>query len=144
MQNDTSLDATLRRLDEIAFAIARVERYNFPKYLPELRSIVALLEYYAQPKEGIGPPTTPFFGPQPSCQHDGCMITWKDHDACLLNFNGRWLCREHHPPLNDGGIRPPGYQPPSQEREDLEANRQAVRAKLSREELRYINTRIGG
>lgn len=137
--SDTSLISTLNRLDKIG---ATIQRTNFRDYISELRTIVALFEYYAQPQEGVGPPTTQFFGPQVKCEE--CEKTWATPDACLLHLNGRWLCRDHHPPLNDGGIRPPGYQPPAAERAALEENRRAVRAKLTREELRYINTRIGG
>lgn len=83
------------------------------------------------------------------CAHSGCSRTWRDYDACLLNFAPRdelpiWLCRDHHPPLSDGGIRPAGYQIDGATRESIEESRRVALAKLSREELRIVNTRIGG
>lgn len=140
--DDTSLEATLRRLDQIGSHLRLPSTYkSFPDYLPELRNIISILEYHAQPKGGIELTET-FFGPQAHCHHDGCMKSWRDIDACLLNFSGRWFCRDHHPPITDGGIHPPGYQPPVAAREHLQTARQAVLKKISRDELKLVNTRI--
>lgn len=141
---DTSLDYCLRRLDQIGSHLRLPSnRLSYPNFIAELRAIISLLEYHTCPKEG-NEYLEGFRGPQVSCQYEGCTKTWRDDDACLLFLDNQWLCRDHHPLLKKGGVRPPGYQPPIAARQSLEAARQAAYVKLSREERRLLNTRIGG
>jgi hypothetical protein len=143
--DDTSLDYALLRLDQIGSTLRLPSRrHEYPHFLQELRNLIQLLEYHAQPIEAGGAPTSAFFGPQVVCSHDGCMNKWSTPDACLLLRDGKWLCRDHHPPLKEGNIQPPGYHPPRSILEDLEIRRKQARDKLSRDEMRLINTRIGG
>lgn len=142
---DTSLDYALRRLDKIGSNLRLPShRGAIDEVLPELRDILQLLEYHCTPKNGIDAPIVALFGPAVSCQEDGCMKSWRDHDACLLSFNGSWLCRDHHPPLKDGGIRPVGWIEPQDKRDETDMNRRAALATVSRAQLRLINSRVGG
>lgn len=141
--DDTSLRGAIARLYCLSFDAQRLGQVK-EEQLAELRDIIAILDYHSTPKEGVEPPITTFFGPQPSCQADGCMKSWKDYDACMLNLNGKWLCRDHHPALRDGAIRPPGYHEPATTTAERDKLRQDALVKLSREESRLINTRIGG
>lgn len=138
--DEMSLGATLGRLMSLTQWLTP---FNYQNHIAEIRDIIQLLEYHAASKEGHQY-VEPFCGPLVGCQAGNCARTWRDPDACLLFLNGKWLCRDHHPPLSDGGIHPPGYQPPAAELATLEEGRKAVRAKLTREEQRLINTRIGG
>lgn len=141
--DDTSLRGAIARLYCLSFDAQRLGQVK-EEQLVELRNIIALLTYHSTPKEGVEPLITPFFGPQPSCQADGCMKSWKTPDACMLNFAGKWFCRDHHPPLEDGGIQPVGYYEPALKTTERDKLRKAALAKLSSEESHVINTRIGG
>jgi hypothetical protein len=151
-QSTGTLAATLDELVTLARAL-RAQPDRVPASLTRLEGLAQMLGYFSQPKASArvvysddGQP--PVLVTTHCAWHD-CARTWRDYDACLLNFARQgepplWLCRDHHPPLEDGGIQHPGYQPEEAARNALETARTAVRAKLSREEMRLINTRIGG
>lgn len=118
-----SLAATL---DELV-ALARGMRETpaiIPSRLTRLEGLAQMLAYFVAPHVPalIDPSDAWPIALTTHCAHASCSRTWRDHDACLLNFAPRdtppiWLCRDHHPPLRDGGIRPPGWQPDTASRE---------------------------
>lgn len=129
-------------IDHLVFLVKRMEWE--PIYaresIPEIRKCMELLDYHTTPKKGWQPTESSFLATGMSCNQ--CSKSWNTPDACLLNFNGVWLCREHHPPLSDGGVRPPGYSTPMADQEKLDAARKEVFLKLSVEERKLINSRI--
>lgn len=152
-QFGTTPGSLVATLDELV-ALARHLREtpaSIPSRLTRLEGLSQMLAYFVAPRmlalidSGEQWPialTT-------HCAHSGCSRTWRDHDACLLNFAPRdtppiWLCRDHHPPLSDGGVRPAGWQNDTTTRESIESSRKAALAKLSRDELRTVNARVGG
>jgi hypothetical protein len=147
-QSPGTLAATLDELVTLARAL-RAQPDRVPASLTRLEGLCKMLDYFVAPTSGYLAAGQPPVLNTTHCSWHDCSRTWRDHDACLLNFALRgepplWLCRDHHPPLEDGGIQHPGYQPEEAARNALETARTAVRAKLSREEMRLINTRIGG
>lgn len=114
----------------------------FPEDLQELDHLLALLRYHAHPVKGWEVREQLY--QDIMCEAKDCSVDWAVEDGCLLNINGRWLCRDHQPELADGRVRPVGWQPPVSEREQLLASRRDALAKVSREELRLLNARIGG
>ena len=113
------------------------------KYLPRLKELTGLLDYYTTPKTGYQPASHDLVY-HVKCNHPGCTKTSADPDTCLLNFAPRntpalWLCRDHHP---KGDIQPVGTQAPET---DLEARRQATKValdKLTPAERRLVNRNI--
>ena len=148
-QTPGSLAATLDELVALARHL-RATPADAPKRLTRLEGLAQMLRYFTVPSfdleaEDAGYP----IGLNTRCSWHDCSRTWHDLDACLLNFAPRgepplWLCRDHHPPLSDGGIRPPGYQSDNASREEIELARREALAKLDREELRAVNPRVGG
>jgi hypothetical protein len=148
-QSPGTLAATLDELVTLARAL-RAQPDRVPSSLARLEGLCKMLDYFCiQHGIGVVDDGQPSISALTHCSWHDCARTWRDYDACLLNFARQgepplWLCRDHHPPLEDGGIQHPGYQPEEAARNALETARTAVRAKLSREEMRLINTRIGG
>lgn len=135
----TSLLAARHKLNDIT----RLPDEEMLGRLKELDHLMGLLRYHAFPKQGTREPDRHGFHYE-QCEGADCTVDWSTPDGCLLNIGGRWLCRDHQPELEDGRIRPVGWTPPTKEREALEASRKAALAKIGREELRLVNTRIGG
>lgn len=154
-QFGTTPDSLVATLDELV-ALARHLREtpaSIPDRLTRLEGLSQMLRYFTVDRLIYSlPSSTTESWPialTTHCAHATCSRTWRDHDACLLNFAPRdtppiWLCRDHHPPLSDGGIRAPGYQTDTATRESIESSRKAALAKLSRDELRTVNPRVGG
>lgn len=151
---DTTHNTLATTLDDLV-ALARHLRAtpdDVPSRLPRLEELHRMLTYFSTPTEVGGSVLTtsqPPIGSLTHCAFHSCAHTWRDYDACLLNFAPRdepplWLCRDHHPPLSDGGIRPPGWQPDTPTRSELESARKSALARLSRDELRTVNPRVGG
>lgn len=144
-----SLAATLDELVALARHL-RATPADIPGALTRLEGLQKMLDYFCAPRSAAGdaPDQCPI-ALTTHCAHASCSRTWRDYDACLLNFAKRdeppiWLCRDHHPPLSDGGIRPPGWQPDTDTRAALETSRKDALASLTRDQLRVVNTRIGG
>ena len=144
-QSSGSLDATLAELVALARHLRTVPA-DVSSRLSRLEGLTQMLRYFSTPPmlvaEGQPPVAT-----TTHCAFDGCTRTWRDEDACLLNFAPRdtpalWFCRDHHPPLAEGGIRPSGWTPPIAELERLEAARKAALAALNRDQLRLVNGRV--
>jgi hypothetical protein len=143
----SSLAETLDELVALARGL-RESPSTIPSRLTRLEGLAQMLAKFTVTAPS-GPPDTWPIALNTHCAHVGCGRTWRDYDACLLNFARRdespiWLCRDHHPPMNDGGIRPAGYQTDTATRESVESARKSALAKLSRDELRVVNTRAGG
>lgn len=144
----TSLADTLNELVALARHL-RSTPADVPKSLTRLEGLQQMLYYFCAPSTS---PDTAEQWPTAlttHCAHANCGKTWRDFDACLLNFARAdeppiWLCRDHHPPLNDGGIRPPGWKPDTATRDALETTRRDTLRKLTRDELRVVNPRAGG
>lgn len=143
-----SLTATLDEL--VAFARhLRATPVDIPSRLTRLEGLTQLLSYFTSPPAVTRDNSQPSRLVTTHCAFDACTRTWRDYDACLLNFAKRdepplWLCRDHHPPSDNGGIRPPGYQTDMLARAALEEARKAVRDKLSPAELVIINSCLKG
>jgi hypothetical protein len=144
-----TLAATLDELVALARAL-RAQPDRVPASLTRLEGLCKMLDYFVAPQIGLsdGDGQRPIYL-DTHCSWHSCVRTWRDHDACLLNFAPRgeppvWLCRDHHPPPGDGGIRPPGYVTDEATRESVESARRAALARLSRDELRAIIPRAGG
>ncbi len=143
-----TLSATLDELVALARAL-RAQPARVPASLTRLEGLTKMLCYFSQPQCDGMVSGQPVFSTLTHCSWHDCTRTWRDYDACLLNFAARgappiWLCRDHYPPLSDGGIRPPGWQPDTTTRESVEAARRDALARLSRDELRAVNPRVGG
>jgi len=146
-QTPGSLAATLDELVALARHL-RATPADAPKRLTRLEGLAQMLRYFTVPSfdleaEDAGCP----IGLNTRCSWHDCSRTWHDVDACLLNFAQRdeppiWLCRDHHPPLTDGGVRPPGYQPDAVARDALESSRREVLSTITRDQLRVVNTRV--
>lgn len=140
-----SLEETLNELVALARHL-RATPENIRARLARLEGLCQMLAYFSAPSDEVPPDTWPI-SLNTHCAHTSCSRTWRDHDACLLNFARTdeppiWLCRDHHPPLSDGGIRPPGYQPNNDARASLDTLRRATLDKLTPAERSTINTRI--
>ncbi len=142
-----TLGATLDELVALARGL-RAQPDRVPASLTRLEGLCKMLGYFTmqrfEPQDG-----QPAISTLTHCSWHDCSRTWRDYDACLLNFAPRgeppiWLCRDHYPPLSDGGIRPPGWQPDTATREAVESARRDALARLSRDELRAVNPRVGG
>lgn len=143
-----SLAATLDELVALARHL-RETPASIPSRLTRLEGLSQMLSYFVAPRMPALIDEQWPIAFTTHCAHSGCSHTWRDYDACLLNFAPRdtppiWLCRDHHPPLSDGGIRSPGYQIDTTTRESIESSRKSALDKLNRDELRLVNTRIGG
>lgn len=146
----TSLDAALGELVALARHL-RETPASIPSRLSRLEGLTQILHYFTTPPiVSIDYDTQPPAARNCGCAFEGCTKLWSTQDACLINFARRgepalWLCRDHHPPLTtDGGIRPPGWRPSLTESEATEAARKAALAKLTRAELRLVNSRMQG
>ncbi len=142
-----TLSATLDELVALARAL-RAHPDRVPASLTRLEGLCQMLGYFtAQAVPDIDGQSA--ISALTHCAFHDCTRTWRDYDACLLNFAARgepplWLCRDHHPPLSDGGVRPPGYVTDEAAREGVESARRDALARLSRDELRAVNPRVGG
>lgn len=144
------LAATLDELVALARHL-RATPADIQSRLTRLEGLTKLLDYFSTPHYGITDPIDTWpIAVTTHCAHADCARTWRDADACLLNFAQRgeppiWLCRDHHPPLSDGGVRPPGWSRDIAALAAEEAARAAVFAKIDRAtELQLINSRAGG
>ncbi len=142
-----TLSATLDELVALARGL-RAHPDRVPASLTRLEGLCQMLGYFTAPAN-TDTDGQPSISALTHCAFHNCTRTWRDHDACLLNFAVRgeppiWLCRDHHPPPGDGGIRPPGYVTDTATREAVESARRDALARLSRDELRAVNPRVGG
>lgn len=143
-----TLEAALGELVALARHL-RATPADISRSLGRLEGLAQMLRYFTLPTGSYVSPDQPMLGPATACAFDGCLRTAHDLDACLLNFAPRgevalWLCRDHHPPPGEGGIRPPGWTPPLSERDRTDAARTAALALLDREQLRLVNPRMQG
>ncbi len=147
-QSPGTLAATLDELVALTRAL-RAQPDRVPSSLTRLEGLCKMLDYFCQPKITEGRGDHYALANATHCSWHSCDRTWRDYDACLLNFAPRgeppvWLCRDHHPPLSDGDVRPAGYQVDTATRESVESSRRDALARLSRDELRAVNPRVGG
>lgn len=83
-----------------------------PSFCEAMRRQVTLLEYLcAANRDGVKVSTLPEIL-KPVCSEEGCNHDWRSPDACLLRIGQKWFCRDHHPRLKAGGVRPVGYSDP--------------------------------
>lgn len=146
-----TLTATLNELVALARHLRSVPA-DIPARLTRLEGLAKILAYFTTPPETGGTTveaSQPPIASETHCSFHDCSRTWRDADACLLNFARRgepplWLCRDHHPQLSDGGVRPPGWVADANTRDALEDARREALSRLSRDELRGVNPRAGG
>lgn len=111
--------------------------------IPRLRELMGLLDYYTTPR-------TRYQQGEKSdihhvqCMHEGCVVTSKDPDSCVLNFAAKgsaplWLCRQHHIKRD---IIPTGWRPTEAELASAAKARKAAMGKLSAYERSLINRNI--
>lgn len=108
-----------------------------------------MLDYFSTPRVPSDTPSDQWpIALTTHCSHISCGKTWRDYDACLLNFAPTdtppiWLCRDHHPPTADGGIRPPGWQPDIATRTAVIDARDTALRKIDRAtDLPLLNSRV--
>lgn len=144
-------DSLVATLDELV-ALARhlkTTPASVPGRLSRLEGLSQMLRYFSSPPMMQRDDSQPPVAVTTHCSFHNCSRTWRDADACLLNFARRgeppiWLCRDHHPPLDKGTIRPPGWQPDTGTRDALEDARHEALSRLSRDDLKLVNPRAGG
>ena len=141
-----SLEATLSELVALARHL-RASPESIRANLKRLEGLCQMLNYFSAPPSSDTPPDSWPIALTTHCAHTACSHTWRDLDACFLNFARLgeppiWLCRDHHPSLIEGGVRPPGYQPTAEWRAKQESLRRATLDKLTHAERSVINTRI--
>jgi hypothetical protein len=148
-QSPVSLEVALDELVALARHL-RATPADVSSRLTRLEGLTQVLTYFSTPIRAVEDRDgTLRVLPHITCSFADCTQSSHDLDACLLNFAQRdeppiWLCRDHHPPLGDGDIRPPGWAPPRTETERVEAERKAALSRLSRDQLRLVNSRVGG
>lgn len=148
-QAPASLADTLDELVALARHL-RATPADINRSLTRLEGLHSMLSYFTIPREPVGDTGEAWpIALTTHCAHVSCGKTWRDFDACLLNFARRdeppiWLCRDHHPPLSDGSIRPPGWYADDATRTALDLKRREALAKLTRDELRVVNRNAGG
>jgi len=136
-----SLEQTIDQILKLVYGF-REDHSKIRPGLTRLEGLAKMLDYFTLEKKGIELATETNKLEEVQCSFEGCKYSSRTHDACLLLIGGRWFCRDHQPKLKEGGVRPPGYQPPTAERDKLEVARKEALGKLSREELRHINSRV--
>jgi len=77
---------------------------------------------------------------RPRCSAPGCLVDWRIPDSSMLLINGSWLCRQHHPTTEVS--QHIGWTPPQDKLTELEEKRKSALGKISRDELRLLNSRI--
>lgn len=142
-QFGSATNSILETLNELQLITTEMQQNPacIPARLRRLEGLQQMLAYYIMPRNGVDPLESPLIE-DVKCHK--CNKSWRAPDACILKIDGAWLCRDHHPSLKDGGIRPAGWQPPQAVRNKLDKDRRAALKALSRDQLKLVNSRTGG
>lgn len=84
-------------------AIAALLNAATYKDFQELHFKLDQLEFLLTSKSGITP-AEPQIIPFICCMADSCASTYKTYGAQLVNFNGKWYCKQHYPSRAAGAI----------------------------------------
>lgn len=131
---------TLTRLAKLSLELC--ENPDFvPSRLKELQDILQLLQYHSMSKSpgDIKPPARI---DNVKCSVEDCTCNSTQPDACILRFGNEWRCRDHHPPLKSGQIRPVGWTDTETARNEVEERRSKVLEKVAPNERYLINRNI--